>query len=552
MPKRSDARRQDPDPVARPSGAEEELASAAFNKPAEAAPVYARPENEVIVVDSPRAMKKLADMIRREKIIGLDTETAFFDKDDDRNKGKLALIQISLPTQGVSVLVDPMKSCDAESETIVYRNLKRLKAALEDPAVTKVAHSAGFDKKVLAECGIEVAELVDTQAMLRQARPDISQISLRIASKYVLGLEIDKGQQTSEWHVRPLSDEQLAYAALDPELAYKLHRALKTILDRSASFAELGVEESLELLDTKMRALDELIDREMPELRALEAKEAALEETLRKRRPGGSEPYSGPDGRVYPGELQKELDIDKLREYFGALELSAKQRATLDAELEAITTYETSRSRLMGALKEHGAAALGFKTNKALEGYLSTFQIPKGTPGVNLTTTYTLKAADPATIDAGADDAILMADLCATSKRILLAFRDDCPEIPALRYEIKALRDQIEEKAEAGTAVYSSEHGSVAFKKAQSAIDIDKLREELPKRFAASLGTAETSELIERNLTVKIARQAISEMLEKPELAFLELSDSKSREPMWDQVLVQSSRHSATRVVPSL
>ena len=53
--------------------------------------------------------------------------------------------------------------------------------------------------------------------------------SLDVVCERELGIRLDKGQQTSEWCRRPLSEAQIRYAALDAEVLVDLHQALKDV-----------------------------------------------------------------------------------------------------------------------------------------------------------------------------------------------------------------------------------------------------------------------------------------------------------------------------------
>jgi DNA polymerase I-like protein with 3'-5' exonuclease and polymerase domains len=94
-----------------------------------------------------------------------------------------------------------------------------------------VGHNIGFDAKMLAANGVQIADdnLVDTVLMaglvLRGVR-GTRRPSLAEAVKETLGLELPKAAQLSPWWRDQLTQEQIAYAALDAVFALKLTVAL--------------------------------------------------------------------------------------------------------------------------------------------------------------------------------------------------------------------------------------------------------------------------------------------------------------------------------------
>ncbi|MCF7919669.1 MAG: M20/M25/M40 family metallo-hydrolase [Candidatus Cloacimonetes bacterium] len=89
-----------------------------------------------------------------------------------------------------------------------------LREILEDPAVVKVMYAASFDISLLADLlNIQLKGLFDIQtcsSLLGNGRR-----SLKHFMKEMFDLELEKDLQTSDWYRRPLTEEQLAYAATD-------------------------------------------------------------------------------------------------------------------------------------------------------------------------------------------------------------------------------------------------------------------------------------------------------------------------------------------------
>ena len=90
-------------------------------------------------------------------------------------------------------------------------NLKRL---LADPDVVKLMHFARFDVGVLQHSlGITVGPTRCTKIAAKLVRTFTDRHGLRDLCRELLGVEISKQQQTSDWGAPELTPEQLAYAA---------------------------------------------------------------------------------------------------------------------------------------------------------------------------------------------------------------------------------------------------------------------------------------------------------------------------------------------------
>ncbi len=104
----------------------------------------------------------------------------------------------------------------------------RLKALLTDPGVTKIFHYARFDVAVLEQyLSVVTGPLYCTKIASKLVRTYTDRHGLKDLCHELLGIELSKQQQSSDWAAATLSPQQLAYAASD---VLHLH-ALKTVLD---------------------------------------------------------------------------------------------------------------------------------------------------------------------------------------------------------------------------------------------------------------------------------------------------------------------------------
>jgi ribonuclease D len=146
--------------------------------------------------------------------VAIDTETMGLDPSRDR----LCLVQLSAG-DGVCHLVQFAKGAYAAPH---------LKALLADPAVLKIFHFGRFDIAMLQRyLGVLTEPVYCTKIASRLTRTFTDRHGLKDLVRDLIGVELSKQQQSSDWGAGELSDEQLRYAASD---VLHLH-ALKAKLD---------------------------------------------------------------------------------------------------------------------------------------------------------------------------------------------------------------------------------------------------------------------------------------------------------------------------------
>ena len=180
-------------------------------------------------------------------MVAVDTETMGLNPHRDR----LCLVQLSAG-DGVAHLVqivpERMGGRGADCP-----NLRRL---LTDPGVVKLMHFARFDVAILAKAlGIRVAPIRCTKIASKLVRTFTDRHGLKELCRELLGVELTKQQQTSDWGAAELSPEQLAYAAADVLYLHALWARLEALLEREerralaeACFAFLPERAMLDLL----------------------------------------------------------------------------------------------------------------------------------------------------------------------------------------------------------------------------------------------------------------------------------------------------------------
>jgi ribonuclease D len=114
-------------------------------------------------------------------------------------------------------------------------NLKRL---LTDPGVLKLFHFGRFDIAMfLLHLGVTTAPVYCTKIASKLARTYTDRHGLKDVSRELLGVELSKVQQSSDWGAATLSDDQRAYAASDVLHLHRLRERLDAMLVREGRMA---------------------------------------------------------------------------------------------------------------------------------------------------------------------------------------------------------------------------------------------------------------------------------------------------------------------------
>ena len=109
-------------------------------------------------------------------------------------------------------------------------NLKRV---LTDPDVLKIFHFGRFDIAMFAlHLEVTTAPVYCTKIASKIARTYTDRHGLKDVSRELLGVDLSKAQQSSDWGAATLSPEQLAYAASDVLNLHRLRERLDTMLVR--------------------------------------------------------------------------------------------------------------------------------------------------------------------------------------------------------------------------------------------------------------------------------------------------------------------------------
>ncbi len=152
-------------------------------------------------------------------VVAIDTETMGLDPRRDR----LCVVQLS-SGDGNAHLVQIAKGQKTAP------NLERL---LTDPAVVKLFHFGRFDIAALKNAfGVTTAPVWCTKIASRMIRTFTDRHGLKYLLLELVGVDVSKQQQTSDWGSVDLTDAQKEYAASDVLYLHKLKAELEARLVR--------------------------------------------------------------------------------------------------------------------------------------------------------------------------------------------------------------------------------------------------------------------------------------------------------------------------------
>ena len=167
--------------------------------------------------------RRLAAQWARERELWIDTETAEWQTSHPR----ISLLQVRTP-DGRLYVVDVLPPAMREVLEAAF-----IPAVMGEPSIRKWAHNASYERRYLG--GDRVRNLHCTLQLARSIpyhRLSVRKLTLAALASHLCATALDKTHQGDEWGVRPLTSEQLQYAAADPEWCYRVHQELESRIVR--------------------------------------------------------------------------------------------------------------------------------------------------------------------------------------------------------------------------------------------------------------------------------------------------------------------------------
>jgi ribonuclease D len=141
----------------------------------------------------------------------------------DHRRDRLCVVQLSAGDGSADVVQIPAGRVDAPN----------LRTLLVDPAVLKIFHFARFDLAALQTAfGTMPQPVYCTKIASRLTRTYTDKHGLKDLVRDMLGIDLSKQQQLSDWGAAELTDAQVAYAAADVLHLHALRERLDHLLAR--------------------------------------------------------------------------------------------------------------------------------------------------------------------------------------------------------------------------------------------------------------------------------------------------------------------------------
>jgi ribonuclease D len=155
--------------------------------------------------------------------VAIDTEAMGLDPNRDR----LCVVQLSPGDGSADVVQIPA------GKNGVMPDAPNLKKLLDDKSILKIFHFARFDVGLLYKTfGMMAEPIYCTKIASRLARTYTDKHGLKDLTREVLGIDLSKQQQLTDWGASDLSDAQVSYAAADVLHLHALKEKLDAILAR--------------------------------------------------------------------------------------------------------------------------------------------------------------------------------------------------------------------------------------------------------------------------------------------------------------------------------
>lgn len=171
-------------------------------------------EGEIVVIDHPDSVPEAVAMLKGYDVLGFDTETKPAFKKGVINE--VALLQLSTNENAFIFRLNRIGLPSPLAALLAKKEILKIGAAIRD------------DIKSLQRLRRFVpAGFVELQDMVKDY--DITDSGLRKLAGIVLGIQISKSQQVSNWEKEELSPAQLVYAATDAWVCHEIYRQLMAV-----------------------------------------------------------------------------------------------------------------------------------------------------------------------------------------------------------------------------------------------------------------------------------------------------------------------------------
>lgn len=209
----------------------------------------ASPEKETTarLVTTEDELHAVARRLERAQRVALDIES------NGLFKYRATLCAMQLATDDEVVVVDPLAV-----------PLEALRTLLGPTGPQKIVHDVAFDARILAEAGLELANVFDTSLAARMLGRAATGLASLMSTE--LGISLDKKLQHHDWTERPIRDHQLRYLADDVIHLGALADVLGAEIGARAEASSIGIAEAVEE-ETRYRLAQAIASAKIPDPR---------------------------------------------------------------------------------------------------------------------------------------------------------------------------------------------------------------------------------------------------------------------------------------------
>jgi len=168
-------------------------------------------EGDIIVIDFEQEANKVYEFLKRQRILGFDTETKPSFKKGKKNQ--VALLQLATEKSAFLFRLNKIGLPQGLIDILSDPKIEKVGVAIKDD-IMALKHIHLFEPKGF----IEIQEKVKIL--------EINNFGLKSLSGLLLGFRISKAQQTSNWEAEQYTEAQIKYAATDAWVSLKIYKRL--------------------------------------------------------------------------------------------------------------------------------------------------------------------------------------------------------------------------------------------------------------------------------------------------------------------------------------
>ncbi len=166
---------------------------------------------KITVLDYPREVRNVVQFLKKQPVLGFDTETRPNFKKGQKHQ--VALLQLATKDSAFLFRLNKMGLPEEVVEILNSPKIKKVGVAIKDDVIAL----QGIQK-------FQADGFVDIQNLVREL--EIEHLGLKNLAGLLLGFRISKAQQTSNWEADKLTEAQQLYAATDAWVSLEIYHKI--------------------------------------------------------------------------------------------------------------------------------------------------------------------------------------------------------------------------------------------------------------------------------------------------------------------------------------